>query len=393
MRRLSANYIFPGDKPPLKNGIIHVDDDGTILDVIDTGGNLREEASLEFYNGIITPGFVNAHCHLELSHLKGMVPEHTGLEKFLLKINQDRYFETNLIRKRVIEGHSEMLQNGIVAVGDICNTADSFEVKNQDGIYYFSFLEVFGLNPEKADILVQKALDLASIIKRSAPHPHAIVPHAPYTISEVLFKSLSVYATNQIVTIHNQESEGELQLFKNKEGPLLDLLLSMGSYIQNWQPISLNSLDHSLHYLSAARKILLVHNTYSTDDDIRLASNSKPQIFWILCPNANLYIENQLPDVNLLIHRDQNIALGTDSLASNHHLSILEEMKTLQYYFPDIPIQSCIEWGTLNGARALEMDHFLGSIHTGKKPGLNLIYELNLPDLKLTPESKVKKII
>ena len=392
MRKLSAHYVFPVEGPPLEKGIVHIDDDGTILELIDTGGKLREEASLEFYNGIIVPGFVNAHCHLELSHLKELVPERTGLEEFLLKINRERHFDRNHIRARVAEAHAEMLRNGIMGVGDICNTADSFGVKGNGDISYVSFLEVFGLNPQEADGLIKKAMDLAGIIEREVPHPHFMVPHAPYTMSESLFVKLSLLVENQISSIHNQECQGEFRLFKSHDGPMYELLLSTGPYIKYWKPKSHNPLAHALNFLSGARKILLVHNTYSTKDDVLLAEKGPPEIIWVLCPNANLYIEDKLPDLPLLTARDQTIALGTDSLASNHGLSILEEMKTLHRTFTEATLQNCIRWGTLNGARALDLDHTLGSIRRGKKPGLNLIYDMDLWGLKFNPETKVRKL-
>jgi cytosine/adenosine deaminase-related metal-dependent hydrolase len=82
MRRLSAHYIFPVDTPPLKNGVIEIDDDGTILNIIDTHGKNKESAGTEFYNGILVPGFINTHCHLELSYLKGKITPQKGLASF-----------------------------------------------------------------------------------------------------------------------------------------------------------------------------------------------------------------------------------------------------------------------------------------------------------------------
>lgn len=112
--------------------------------------------------------------------------------------------------------------------------------------------------------------------------------------------------------------------------------------------------------------------------------------FFVICPNANLYIENQLPPVTLFQKENLNICLGTDSLASNHQLSILEEMITLQDHFPEIKIQELVEWGCLNGARALNLSNRLGSFEKGKNPGINLITSADLQALKFTSTSRIK---
>ena len=144
--------------------------------------------------------------------------------------------------------------------------------------------------------------------------------------------------------------------------------------------------------LTKPGKLLLVHNTFTEDSDIQRAGNYNGDVFWVFCPNANLYIENKLPDIPLFVKENQNIALGTDSLASNHQLSILEEMKTITKHFPEVSLSELIKWGTLNGAMALNMDNEIGSIEVGKKPGLNLISELNLPEKRLTKTTMVRKI-
>jgi len=91
-----------------------------------------------------------------------------------------------------------------------------------------------------------------------------------------------------------------------------------------------------------------------------------------MCPNANLYINDQLPAIDLFIKHNCEIVLGTDSLASNHHLSILEEIKTIRERFPNIAADQLLQWATINGAKALQIDKLLGSFEPGKQPGVIL---------------------
>jgi len=391
MRKISANYIFPVSGAPLKNGIIVLDSNNVITDIIDTGGNLKEIANLEYYNGIIVPGFVNSHCHIELSHLKGKFQEKKGLPDFISQLNSQRKTDLDIIYEEIQNSHDEMLRNGIVAVGDICNTSDSFAIKTSEEIIYHSFIEIFGLEADKANEIIQNGEILLQQISKKFPHPHSLIPHAPYSVSPELFKQLSRFFQSSIVSIHNQESKTEKEMFNSCKGALYSSLSNFFD-LSAWDPKHINSLQYSLNYLQYSDQILLVHNTFTGLEDLRIADPFLSKIYWVLCPNANLYIENQLPDIKLFQNHKLNIALGTDSLASNSSLSIFEEIKTISTHFPDIKLEEIIKWGTLNGAKALNFSNQLGSLEVGKKPGINLISLLDLENMKLKKESMMKRL-
>ena len=136
--------------------------------------------------------------------------------------------------------------------------------------------------------------------------------------------------------------------------------------------------------------LLLVHNTYTTTDDLSKVAEYNSQVSYCLCPNANLYIENRLPDIKLLGAADQLMVLGTDSLASNWTLSILDEMKTISASDPSIELATLISWATNNGAKFLGVDSELGSFEKGKRPGINLIYNVDLENIAISQRSKVR---
>ena len=95
--------------------------------------------------------------------------------------------------------------------------------------------------------------------------------------------------------------------------------------------------------------------------------------YWCVCINANLYIENALPPIELIRNNQCKIVLGTDSLASNDALSIVAEMKKIKQHFPSIPLSEILQWATLNGAAALQLEQALGSFEKGKTPGVVLL--------------------
>ncbi len=388
-RKISAHYIFQACQPPLKQGIVVIADDGTIIDIIDTNGKLRESEGLEFYDGIITPGFINTHTHLELSHLKGVIPENIGLLNFIKSVGVHR--NINLSESAIIEADAEMSRNGIVAAADISNSTDSFNVKANSKINYFTFIELLGIDNEKAHAIIENGKQLLQELN-ALSLAGTLAPHAPYSLSDNLLDELTAYSQTNINlwTIHNQESAEETKLFNDKTGEFIDFLTFISPNFANWQPKGCSSLQYLLQFYRKISRILLVHNTFTTKADLKSIETIKDKVVAVLCPNANLYIENQLPDVNLLRQLGCVIALGTDSLASNSCLSILEEMKTLHKHFNNIPLTDLIDWATINGAKVLGFDSTLGSITLGKTPGLNLVTNVDFDKMLLTSRSKIK---
>ena len=183
MRKFSAQYIFTNSGKPLKRGIITTDDNGVILDVEDTHGKLVEKQSVEFYNGVIVPGFVNCHCHLELSHLKGKIEEGKGLGHFIEQIISKRDFSQNDIIKAAAKADAEMFNEGIALCADICNNDSTFLIKKNSRIKYINLLETFGLDSAKA----QKRIDEIIAISKVAEKLNLsfnFVPHAVYSTSD-----------------------------------------------------------------------------------------------------------------------------------------------------------------------------------------------------------------
>ena len=199
------------------------------------------------------------------------------------------------------------------------------------------------------------------------------MPHAPYSVSEQLFTRIAAHQNENILSIHNQESAAENELYQNKSGAFISFFKELGIDDSSFAASSKSSLKTYADWLSADTPTILVHNTFSTKEDILFAESKFKKLFWCLCPNANLFIENCLPDIELLNQFAQNICIGTDSLASNHQLSVMSELQTIDQYFPTIGWEQLLRWATYNGACALKMEHEIGSIDPNKKPGLVLI--------------------
>jgi cytosine/adenosine deaminase-related metal-dependent hydrolase len=392
MRKISADYIFPIASKPLKNGLIIADDNGIIIDVLPCL-DMDIVHDVEYYKGIICPGFINSHCHLELSFFKGMLAEHTGLDVFIRDILALKRPDLDVIHQSIADAEAEMLKNGIVAVGDISNGNTTYLQKEKRNMMYHTFIEVFAFDPAKSSEV------FANAIKLFGEYPDglnkSITPHAPYSVSDKLFQMIHDFAqkNHAILSIHNQECDGENDLFKSKSGTIFERIKSWGTDMSSFHATGETSIQSYLHKMPQDSKILLVHNTVTSPEDIHWAMSNHEHLNWCFCPNANLYIENKLPDYQAFINANARCVVGTDSYASNWSLSILDELKTISNHAPSIPLETLLQWATHNGAEFLNYDTQLGTLEKGKQPGINLIYDLDIALLQLNKDSKVKRIL
>ena len=389
MKSFKADYVFPVCAGPVKNGIVTVDDAGRIISVT-SSNNMPNESPVETLSGIICPGFVNTHCHLELSHLGGKIEQRKGLVDFIKGVQQYRGVDSGLVTDAALRADSDMYDNGIVAVGDIANSNSTVGIKANSKLYYHTFIETFGFLPERARDVFNNAVALLNEFK---PQACSITPHAPYSVSKELFRLINKYSNTgqNLISIHNQECEDENRFYRYKLGSFNDLYAHFGIDISYFKPQARNSVQAIIPLLTSKQKILLVHNTCTNLKDIYFMKRFDRKIHFCFCPNANIYIENRLPKVDLFVGQGYNLTLGTDSLASNHKLCILSEMRTLQEGFPALSTEQLIKWGTLNGAEYLGIDDEKGTIQPGKMPGLNLL--TGMDGLKITPETKVKRLV
>jgi cytosine/adenosine deaminase-related metal-dependent hydrolase len=205
----------------------------------------------------------------------------------------------------------------------------------------------------------------------------SITPHAPYSASVELLNKISDHAwqNNSILSIHNQENEDENLLFQNKSGKILERLHYFGINTDNWKATGKTSLQSVIVHLPRNLPLLLVHNTFSSKEDIEFANEYNQRVYWCFCANANLYIEKKLPRFELFTDNIRQLTIGTDSYASNHSLSVTDEINTIRKNNAAIKLEALLKWATINGARFLGMNERLGSFEKGKIPGGVLLEE------------------
>lgn len=405
MRYFIADYVFPISGDPIQNGIVQVADDGSIVAVGKSSEVLRgldlNVAKIEKLakGSILVPGFINTHCHLELSHLEGRVDTGTTLLPFLVGVVSLRKVDQAEIDAAIEQQDAYLFSQGVQAVGDICNQLDTATLKSKSPIRYYSFVEMFDfLQPERA----QETFDgYEAVFNGQADqdgNAKSAVPHAPYTVSDPLYDLInSLNSPGKTVSIHNQETPAETRLFTHGDGPFVEFFQNFGMNLESFTAPGQTSIRHALPRMDANCRTILVHNTMTSPEDIQFAHDwGKNGIYWATCPNANLYIENRLPNYRHFMDKGAKMTIGTDSLTSNWQLSVLEELKTISKFQSYVPFTDLLTWATLNGAEALQFDQELGSLEVGKKPGLLAISGLagdGPESYKFTGDSEVMRLV
>jgi cytosine/adenosine deaminase-related metal-dependent hydrolase len=386
-QKFQASLLFTGNQLlDDADQVLITKADGTVdalVPVSEAGEDVQQ------LDGILSPGFVNAHCHLELSHMKGMIPAHTGLQEFVKQIVALRQVEPEAIQEAIVSAEAEMMANGIVAVGDISNTLDTLSQKAKHNLAYYSFVELYDLDPTRAADKIIAGLEIQKQFQENCVRA-SLVPHAPYSVTNDLWHLLSAHFGIHTISMHNQETPDENDFFKTKTGSFLGMYERTKVNLDFFEATGLSSLQSILPIFKKVHHGILVHNSFTSAEDIQAVHAAMTNAFWCLCPNANQYIEKTMPPVELLRSENANIVVGTDSYASNWSLNVLDELKTIQQHQPQIPLAEMLGWATINGARALQMDKHLGSFEKGKKPGLVLIKGIDaLNSLKHASSHKI----
>ena len=394
-KRIAARYVYTLESyDPLVNGFVEYDEnDGTILDT----GVCEEPESEDIIDGAIVPGFVNAHCHVELSHLHGKFYKGSGMAGFIDQINALRDWAGRDVKARLVqEWMDKMWNDGVSAMADISNDDSSFDVKSSHKLYTRTFLEVFGSELEMCEGVMTEVAALNALADDKGIDA-APTPHSCYTMSpQLLSASASAGLDKGYISYHSQESQEEEDLLLSGTGAMYENRVRNG---MSTPPVTgESSLKYFIDRLADAKPapydqhILLVHNVCLKQDDIDAAKKVMRNVYWAVCPLSNIFIHNALPPIGLMRKNGLAITVGTDSLSSNDDLSMIKEIVCLHENFPDVPIGEIFTWASLNGARFLSRQDALGSLTKGKTPGIVLVKGIDAEG-NVTAESVSERLI
>ena len=393
IRRIAASFVYTLDADePIKNGYVEYDAaDGRIVAVGECGPDD------EILPGAIVPGFVNSHCHIELSHLHGKFRKGTGMAGFIDQINALRDWAGADVKARLTqEWMDKMWKDGVSAMSDISNDDSSFKVKSSHKLYTRTFLEVFGSEPEMCEGVMADVTALKSVADAEGIDA-APTPHSCYTMSPQLLSASSAAGLESgYLSYHSQESQEEEDLLISGSGAMYENRKRSG---MSTPPVTgESSLKYFIDRLAAAKPapydehILLVHNVCLKQDDIDAAKKVMNNVYWAICPLSNIFIHNALPPVPLMRRNGLAITVGTDSLSSNDDLDMVKELVCIRQNFSEIPMNEILVWACLNGARFLSKEKALGSLTPGKTPGIVFVSNVD-ENGSFTSESKSERVI
>ena len=395
IRRIAASYVYTLESSePLRNGFVEYDEnDGTIIRT----GVCEDPSSEEILQGALVPGFVNAHCHVELSHLHGKFYKGSGMAGFIDQINALRDWAGREVKQELVQKWMDKMWNdGVSAMADISNDDSSFDIKASHDMYTRTFLEVFGSEPEMCEGVMADVTALDALAQEKGIDA-APTPHSCYTMSPALLgASAAAGLAKGYISYHSQESQEEEDLLLTGTGAMYENRVRNG---MSTPPVTgESSLKYFIDRLSAVvpapydQHILLVHNVCLQQDDIDAAKKVMNNVYWAICPLSNIFIHNALPPIGLMRKNALDIAIGTDSLSSNDDLSMIKEIACIHENFPEVPMNEIFTWASLNGARFLSKDDVLGTIAPGKKPGIVLVDGLDA-DGNVTSDSKSVRLV
>ena len=234
----------------------------------------------------------------------------------------------------------------------------------KSGLRGIVYKEVIGFDPEKSENVFKENMEFIESLQKHPLIRYGLSPHAPYSVSGKLLEKIAIYSAHSgtPITIHISESEEEVQFLKEGSSALRGFLEKRGALPHSWQPVGTTPVSylHGINFLSS--KTLGVHLNYLTDGDIEILNRVNMSI--VHCPRSTRYFGRHKSIMDIFPEQF-NIAIGTDSLASNDSLNMLDEMRLLKETL-NIPADTILKMATINGAKALGLDDKIGTLEAGK---------------------------
>jgi cytosine/adenosine deaminase-related metal-dependent hydrolase len=369
MKIFCPEYILWENGEIYSGYLVFVQDSGKIkklLPLDKISGKQRKE--ITHLKGLLIPGLVNAHCHLELAWMRGEIDAVEGIEEFfayMRGIHTKRPSEINILEK-LTDSISEMYAGGINACADISNTGISFLPKEHSKIQFHTFVEVFEKEGKSREDILHTAEHLMQKFIDSDRHTASLSLHTLFTSSRALMYNVAnqIVAQNKLHSIHFMESREE-KMFFTEGRPMQNIHEKLKVEFSSNRPAGI-----AAEVLPKEQRILFVHNTYASERDIIEIIEHFNDPWFCFCPASNEFISKEIPDINAFIKHSENLVLGTDSYASNSKLNIFAEMQIILNHFPNLEIGDLLKMASINGARLLKIDKHFGSISPGKTPGL-----------------------
>jgi cytosine/adenosine deaminase-related metal-dependent hydrolase len=358
---LTSSWLITAAGPPLRNGRVRVED-GSIVAVGAPDDPALAGPVRDLGPGVLTPGLVNAHCHLELSYLAGRLERSRGFVDWIEGLVAARASEEPAtVRAAAAEAIHALRATGTVAVGDVSNRLAHLDLLEASPLRSVVFHELIGWDPAVAE----------DVIARSQPRAGGrvevrLAAHAPHSVSPALFAAL--VRRGGPAAVHLAESEEESAFIARGDGAWRDFLDRRGVGHVAFDPAGRTPARH-LHELGVLRRgLLAAHCVHLDADDLGLLAGAGVSV--VVCPRSNRNLGVGLPPVESMLQAGIRLCLGTDSLASVDSLDLVDDMVALHRERPALDPRVIVEMATVRGAEALGLDRDVGAIVPGRRAAL-----------------------
>jgi cytosine/adenosine deaminase-related metal-dependent hydrolase len=373
----TARFVLPIDRSPVRDGWLQVS--GGRITALGSGAPPGDAVALG--EVAVLPGLVNAHTHIELSWMAGLVPPTESMNDWIgavLRLRRagatgGRDAERSAARRAI----AAMRATGTVLVGDVSNQLLTPPLLREAGLGGMVFHELLGFAAEDPAARVGEAwtrIRTLRIALDEADGPRldmTVVAHAPYSVSPALFAEIVRRAGDAPLSIHLAESPEELEFLRTGRGPIRDTLEAIGSWTSAWRPPRCSPVEYlaRLGYLEPGT--LVVHGVHLTDDELERLRAARAVL--VTCPRSNVWVGAGLPRLSHFYASRLPVAVGTDSLASVPSLNLFDELQEMRRIAPEVAASAFLDSATRVGALALGFGDDYGTLAPGKRAELTVV--------------------
>ncbi len=369
---IRSKYLIPNPERCIENGAVAIN--GTMIHRVGTFEEIRSLAGIEkiidLGNAVILPGLINIHTHLDLTNLHNRIKPTNNFTHWVFQLlgARMRWKETEYTSS-IEKGIKLCIEAGTTTVADIANTDYSFPILKKSPLRKVVYKEIIDLNPDHAKDAIAKVQSGLSESDSEGLFRIGLSPHAPYSVSKELYQAISQYVreTGIPVCTHIAETQDEIEFLTKGTGNFPSFLRQLRAIPAHWQPPGLTPIRYLKETGILENHPILIHCNYITNEEISLIKDSGASVAF--CPRSHRFFGHTHHLVQRLLDAGVNVGLGTDSLASNDTLSILDEMKFLLLEYA-IPPKTLLSMATVNGARALGLKSPVGQIRKGYEADL-----------------------
>jgi cytosine/adenosine deaminase-related metal-dependent hydrolase len=361
-----AKYLITNPENCIEDGAVAVE--GTKIHCVGTFERVKiliksgEVEVIDLGNAVLLPGLINMHTHLDLTHLQNRIKPTKNFTHWVFQLVGARIrWKADDYISSLEKGIQFCIEAGTTTVADVAHTEHSFSILKKSPLRKIVYQEVIDLNPRHADDVVREIEIRLSTIKKDDLMNIGLSPHAPYSVSKELYQAIAQFAHHAGIPLctHIAETQDEIEFLTRGTGNFAIMLRQLRAAIDDWQAPGLTPI----YYLNGTgilnNNLLLIHCNYVSDEEVSMIKSSGSTV--VFCPRSHRFFGHAGYPIQKLLNAGINVGLGTDSLASNDTLSILDEMKFLFYHYSLLP-KTIFSMATVNGAKALGLKLRIGQI-------------------------------